>query len=386
MDPQEPTAMPADESGAPTASPEGRPPIMNVIQDPPKKNRKKLIAGIIGVVAALIALVIGLVIYLTVFNKTPQRALEESVVHALMMHNAVSEGEMKVKTGGATVHAKITTSAADGNAETLLDVEVTSQQYGMRSASVKLPVTTMRLVGDAVYFKVENVRQLVEKFFEFGISQQSTVMDPDDYREERERALRQYEPMIKELEGQWLKMEMAQAAQTEEQRCFADVMREFRTDKSVRERVAKVYSKRPFVAVREDLGRRDGLHGVVVGVHEGNAREFIRGLAKELEDTALGKRMKECERDIEDSADQATDRAVDGKVTLWIDMARSEIRRVEMSIKNEEEGVRIRSDFTIRPGASPEIKAPSSAKDLQRVVERFMSGGQASSFEDEVAV
>lgn len=386
MDPQQPNTTPANEPETPVAAPEVRPPIMNVIQEPPKKSRKKLIMGIIGGVAALIMLIVGVVVYFMVFNKTPQRALEESVAHALMMHNAVSEGEMKITTNGTAIRAKITTSAADGNAETVLNMEVTSQQHGMRSVSVKLPVTTMRLVGDTVYFKIDNLRQLVEKFFELGMSQQSTVMDPDDYREERELALRQYEPMIKELEGQWLKMEMTQAAQTEEQRCFADIMREFRTDKTVRERAAKVYRARPFMTVREDLGKRDGLHGVVVGVHEGNAREFIRDLAKELENTTFGKRMKECGRDIEESTDQATDRTMDGKVTLWIDMAKSEIRRVEMSVKNEEEEARVSGDFTIRPGAASEVKAPDNAKDLQRVVERFMSGGRASSFDDEIDV
>ena len=85
---QQPTTAPAEST--PTAE---QPPIMGAINKPKKKNRKKLIISLVVGSLVTIGLIAGLLWYLLVFNN-PQRALEASIVNAIMSNNSVTEGRL----------------------------------------------------------------------------------------------------------------------------------------------------------------------------------------------------------------------------------------------------------------------------------------------------
>ncbi len=369
---QQPTTAPAE-----STPPAEQPPIMGAINKPKKKNRKKLIISLVVGSLVTIGLIAGLLWYLLVFNN-PQRALEASIVNAIMSNNSVTEGRLTFEgKGNQKVTIKLKSSDAEKSQELQADITVNAGDSD-KSIQFSLPKVNVRNTEDALYIKLENVRSSIETAIDRYMESVSSVA----YNQSQKRLLKgtmlkQFEALINEIDGHWIKVSSDDLEQSEEAKCVMNAVRRAKDDAAVREEIAQVYRDNNFLQIKKDLGTKDGLRGFEIDLSDATL-EKRKNFAKALSETTYAKKIKECGGSSSKTLD--TDsldfKKVDVSLKLWIDNAKRQVRRVEF--EGSSQGNKISLETGVMYGDAKKVEAPSDAKDLKDVMKKIQSSPLSS--------
>lgn len=387
-----PDQQPATPPAPATLPGEAQPPIMNAIGSSNKKNRKRLIIGIVAGVTALIALIVGLLLYFLVL-KNPQRVVEESVVNAIMAQNYTTEGRVTIDAkNNQKVTVKLKASQAEKGDEFQADITVDVNSPGGKKMDITLPKVNVRHAGDAIYVKLDNVRAAVETAIETYVEGMSGVQQGADQEQMaqalKDGMLKQFDELIEEVDSQWIKVSLDDFGQSEEAKCAIDVVRRAKNDKAMREEIAKAYRENSFLHIKNDLGTKDGLRGFEIDLGADTAEQrksFIQALSQ----TTYAQKLKECGDDSADTKvvpEKFSKENPDISLKLWIDTANNQIRRIEAGGTAGENKVSLETG--IMYDNAKDAEAPSDSKDFKEVMKKFqessLSGFQSESAGSEV--
>lgn len=368
---QQPVTPPA------SATPPGetQPPIMHAIGSSNKKSRKHLIIGIIAGSVALIALIVGLLLYFLVL-KNPQRVVEESVVNAIMAQNYTTEGRLTINAkNNQKVTVKLKAAQAEKGDEFQADIDVELNNPSGEKMRVAFPKVNVRQVGDAVYVKLDNVRKAaetaIESYVEIMASAQEGVDRDQMVQTLKNNMLKEFDPLIEEIDSQWIKISLEDLGQSEEAKCVVDVMRRAKNDKAMREEIAKAYRDNSFLQIKNDLGSKDGLRGFELDFGADTA-EKRKAFVQALNETTYVKELKACSNDATDSKivpEKFSKESVDVSLKLWIDTTKNQIRRIEMSSKADDNTISLETG--VMYDSAKDAEAPSDSKDFKEVMKKF---------------
>ena len=288
---QQPTTAPAE-----STPPAEQPPIMGAINKPKKKNRKKLIISLVVGSLVTIGLIAGLLWYLLVFNN-PQRVLEASIVNAIMSKNSVTEGRLTFEgKGNQKVTIKLKSSDEEKSQELQADITVNAGGSD-KSIQFSLPKVNVRNTEDATYIKLDNVRSSIEtaidRYMESVSSPGGAISGRSQTKSLKETMLKQFETLINEIDGHWIKISSDDLEQSEEAKCVMNAVRRAKDDTAVREEIAQVYRDNNFLQIKKDLGTKDGLRGFEIDLSDATL-EKRKNFAKALSETTYAKKIKEC--------------------------------------------------------------------------------------------
>ena len=366
---QQPTTAPAE-----STPPAEQPPIMGAINKPKKKNRKKLIISLVVGSLVTIGLIAGLLWYLLVFNN-PQRALEASIVNAIMSKNSVTEGRLTFEgKGNQKVTIKLKSSDAEKSQELQADITVNAGGSD-KSIQFSLPKVNVRNTEDATYIKLDNVRSSIETAIDRYME---SVSSPGGAISGRSQTESLKETMlINEIDGHWIKISSDDLEQSEEAKCVMNAVRRAKDDAAVREEIAQVYRDNNFLQIKKDLGTKDGLRGFEIDLSDATL-EKRKNFAKALSETTYAKKIKECGGSSSKALDtDALDfKKVDVSLKLWIDNSKRQVRRVEF--EGSSEGNKISLETGVMYGDAKKVEAPSDAKDLKDVMKKLQSSPLSS--------
>jgi len=372
---QQPTTAPAE-----STPPAEQPPIMGAINKPKKKNRKKLIISLVVGSLVTIGLIAGLLWYLLVFNN-PQRALEASIVNAIMSNNSVTEGRLTFEgKGNQKVTIKLKSSDAEKGQELQADITVNAGGSD-KTIQFALPKVNVRNTEDATYIKLENVRSSIEtaidRYMESVSSPGGAISSRSQTKSLKETMLKQFETLINEIDGNWIKVSSDDLEQSEEAKCVMNAVRRAKDDAAVREEIAQAYRNNNFLQIKKDLGTKDGLRGFEIDLSDATL-EKRKSFAKALSETTYAKKIKECGGSSSKALD--TDsldfKKVDVSLKLWIDNAKRQVRRVEF--EGSSQGNKISLETGVMYGDAKKVEAPSDAKDLKDVLKKIQSSPLSS--------
>ena len=352
---QQPTTAPAE-----STPPAEQPPIMGAINKPKKKNRKKLIISLVVGSLVTIGLIAGLLWYLLVFNN-PQRALEASIVNAIMSNNSVTEGRLTFEgKGNQKVTIKLKTSEAEKSQELQADITVNAGGSD-KSIQFSLPKVNVRNTEDALYIKLENVRSSIETAIDRYME---SVSSPGG-------------AIYGRSQTKTLKVSSDDLEQSEEAKCVMNTIRRAKDDAAVREEIAQAYRNNNFLQIKKDLGTKDGLRGFEIDLSDATL-EKRKNFAKALSETTYAKKIKECGGSSSKALD--TDsldfKKVDVSLKLWIDNAKRQVRRVEF--EGSSQGNKVSLETGVMYGDAKKVEAPSDAKDLKDVLKKIQSSPLSS--------
>ena len=344
---QQPTTAPAE-----STPPAEQPPIMGAINKPKKKNRKKLIIS-----------------------------LEASIVNAIMSNNSVTEGRLTFEgKGNQKVTIKLKSSDAEKSQELQADITVNAGGSD-KSIQFSLPKVNVRNTEDATYIKLDNVRSSIEtaidRYMESVSSPGGAISSRSQTKSLKETMLKQFETLINEIDGHWIKVSADDLEQSEEAKCVMNAVRRAKDDAAVREEIAQVYRDNNFLQIKKDLGTKDGLRGFEIDLSDATL-EKRKNFAKALSETTYAKKIKECGGSSSKALDtDALDfKKVDVSLKLWIDNSKRQVRRVEF--EGSSQGNKVSLETGVMYGDAKKVEAPSDAKDLKDVMKKLQSSPLSS--------
>ena len=353
---------------------------MGAINKPKKKNRKKLIISLVVGSLVTIGLIAGLLWYLLVFNN-PQRALEASIVNVIMSNNSVTEGRLTFEgKGNQKVTIKLKSSDAEKSQELQADITVNAGGSD-KTIQFALPKVNVRNTEDATYIKLDNVRSSIEtaidRYMESVSSPGGAISSRSQTKSLKETMLKQFETLINEIDGHWIKISSDDLEQSEEAKCVMNAVRRAKDDAAVREEIAQVYRDNNFLQIKKDLGTKDGLRGFEIDLSDATL-EKRKNFAKALSETTYAKKIKECGGGSSKALDtDALDfKKVDVSLKLWIDNSKRQVRRVEF--EGSSEGNKVSLETGVMYGDAKKVEAPSDAKDLKDVMKKLQSSPLSS--------
>lgn len=296
---------------------------------PKKKGKKLLVIG--GIVAVVLAVLVGGgALAYNFWYQNPNKVVSDAIVHALTAKTYSATGTFNLETDEYKMKLEMsgrTTQEANSTSAVKLTYETDGSQFTVDGEGV------FSGEGD-MYIKLNNARDLVKTIED----QSNGMMD-----------FSIFDDVIELIDGNWVKIGKEDLGDLSEdleksQKCFADISKQLEQDTDFRKTVEKetkdLYAEHTFIIVGDKLGSRtingQGSLGYTLTGNASKANQFFRNFG----DTQLGKKLKECNKDINfediviesEDADES-EATEDTVVELWVSRFGHTI--TEVSIKGE---------------------------------------------------
>ncbi|MDO4773530.1 MAG: hypothetical protein Q4A37_00140 [Candidatus Saccharibacteria bacterium] len=378
MQPSTPPAQPSGQSPTPQhpiGSPQ-QPPIMGVVQ-PPRKKKTGLIIGIVAGVVALIAIIVTVVL-VVVLGNDPQKTVANALANFVEAEQVQLAGTMKVDSAKAKVTTDIKLDRDGGSGKAELDITIEGDDI---PGPVQAKLSVIHTSNDTMFVKVGKLRELVDKLIDgfagaFSQGQQLTPEQKAMVRQMVIEGLKQQgidvDAAIKLLDDQWLRIapgDVKEMMKSSSETCSpVKAMELFRSDDS-RKEIAEALRKQQLMLKKDvKIDDRNGGKGFEFDLSSKPEKN-------ELADTALGRFMRDCNKEADSSSSD------DGlsAVRIWVNTATQQVSALEMRIKDSEGKGTVAIQFDVTVGKSDAVSEPSGARSLEDVKRQLnlpMGGGR----------
>lgn len=337
-------------------------------QPQPRKKNKKLLWGII-ISAVVVLLGTGVTLGYNLWYQNPDKVVHDAIVNAFIKAKTASAtGTMDVQTKEYSVKLAFD-GEADNNAAGQASVKA---DISIKEAKLDLTVKgTFVTKDDALYFKLENIRDTYDKI----AKSQGMEAETPAY----------INTIIEKLDGKWISIKPSDYEEysketADTQKCTTEVTQKFAKDKDMQNEVVTLYKKHHIVVVDKKLGSKtiDGVGslGYKVSISKDNTEAFVRGLA----DTKVGKELTTCDKSIDfkkTADDISKDKESSNKpeLELWVSRFGHEITEFNASAKEDDNS----ASLVFRPvfNKNVTIDAPADASSFKDVMKDIQEAAQA---------
>lgn len=357
------------------ASPTSQPPIMNSVMLPKKKT-----GLIIGIVTGSVVLLLAIAAVLLYFFwwQDPQRMVTDAVVNSFQTKKVVSSGKLVMDLGSGNridVKLKAATDAPKSKTEATIKLAINGMEIQQDV------ILTMVADGKGtIYIKSEHLKDIVRQMVETIIKARSRGVLPDTRSTMiRDQILKQLDEKLNKIEGKWLKVSFDElgASRTNKDTCSQEIFDLINNDQQVRSELINAYRKNSFVTVKKDakVEPRDGVPGFEIDLaSDGKMSDKLRAFVDSLEDTKLGKKIKECYGNkVFNTANKTTPSKRLPTIRIWVDPWSHQLKALEIKARGSD-GDKDRNltiDMTFDYGKSEQIDIPSDADNLKSVLQDF---------------
>lgn len=218
------------------------------------------------------------------------------------------------------------------------------------------------VADNTAYFQINNLKQSVTTFIEAaGMADQV----PQGYFDGLDK-----------LQDQWVKvtiddLKKNNQAAGKDFECTLGVFKKHSNDSN--KEILDLYSKNPFITVKENVGVKNGQLGYKLGFDEAKSKSF----GDSIENTQIVKDLKACNvsgtssTDTSDTVDSATN---DNTVyTVWVDQWSHELKKVEFSGDTGTGGEKMAYSGNIDITYDPNVKVdvPGNTISLDEYIKRY---------------
>lgn len=355
-----------------------------------KKSKKKWIIG--GLAALIVVLFGGSAFAYFAWYQSPDKVLSDALLNVLSQKNqsGITKATIAVKSKQVDVVIKTDAKSNEKVAEAAVDIDVTVKEGVDKPLNFKIKADAFVDVDkEVIYIKLKDVDSLVEKLVDVVIDAQleqaSLYSQQKPTAKEiaalRKQILKQYEPIVKKIDNQWIKIDTNKESGDEaNQKCFSDAYDKLRDNKEVQKELLDVYSKNKFLEVKDTLPTQNGQLGYVLDLDKAKLEKF----ADAAEKTEIGKALAKCD-EAESPATSSpfaptpTESESDFKnttVEVRIDQWAHTLNGIKVETEVEENGDKatLSVDATVEYKDVGELAAPKDAVDIEELMNDFLSG------------
>ena len=295
-----------------------------------KKKKLGLIVAII-VASALVIIGGGGALAYNMWYQNPNKVIGDALVNALVAENMVSAVSINSQFEDFSLKLTADAQLSTGMNGFAVDVEFSSQE---ESATFK-GAGLVDEKGD-LYFKIDNIQDALG-----SVSQgSSSIFESDSFKN-----------VITKIDGNWIKIAKDELKGFSEDyanstACFAELDKSLATNTDWTIELYKLYGANPFLIIDDNLEDKsvngvDSL-GYELNIDHEKAAIFASG----IEATEFGKKLKECEEDIDfteladsikERAESNTDESSEKNYTrVWVSRFGHEITELQYGYTDEE--------------------------------------------------
>ena len=360
---------------SPTTPPSPMQPLPTAFQQPPKKKRTGLIVGIVLGSIAVIGIITAVLLYF-LWWQNPQKAVTDALVGAVTAQKSITEGTIKVKSKDFTVDVAMKSSTDAPKSSFDTTVKMSGEQLG-ELGQVELKLAGAMDEKGTIYLKADGIQKILDSvidlMMEMGAGSGASQSELRQYEQQLKQG---FEPIVKKIDGQWLKISMDDFDVDKETKCMTDVMTEIQNDPKLMKEAAGIYRKHPFIVIKDGkVESRNGATGYeidLVKMNDGSGKEF----ADAMGDSEIVKKFKSCTDGsssedgyrFEDSTSTGgDDLAKNTQVRIWVSPFSHKLTEVE--IENKSDDVTTTMSYKFNIGKADTIEIPSDAKSAKDVME-----------------
>ena len=347
-----------------------------------KKSKKKLIIGIVSVITVMLAIGGGVGGYF--LYQKPHKMLTNSFINAMTEKSSVVDATTNIETEAADVKvvfsAKGDTNKSGGNVA--LEIKPKGTISGM--GTIKVNTDGVFDQDGTIYFKVNNVKSVVEKAVDAYINEsvknaKSTGVSapPAEIASMKSQVMEMVMPIVNEVDNKWIKItpddikEMTGNSK-DSFTCLNKATDKLQTDKAMSQELYGLYQKNRFITIKKELGSKDGNVGFEIAGNKAKAESFMKG----VEGTALGRELKKCDDKIFSGSTDSTVSTADGSdvnVSVWVGKWSHTLNKVNIKSVDSKSKTNISIDMSAKYNIPVNIDVPKDAKSIKEVVSKIQS-------------
>lgn len=286
-------------------------PVPQQVVTSPKKGKR----GLLWAIVALVIVVLlggGSALAYNFWYQNPNKVVSDALLHAVTAKTVSMTGTLDMSTKDYKVKLEVSgKNSLEANSQVAVklhyeagDVKIDVNGEGVFSAE-----------GD-IYVKVNDARELVD-----SIEKQSG----------EQVSFKMFDGVINKIDGKWVKIAKSDLGDVNKeyektQQCLADVSKQLDKDASFRNAVEKetkeIYTQHPFVKVGDKIGTRTINGEGSLGYKLTGDKQVAKDFAKKFGDSQLGKKFKDCNKDLDFESLVDTEEKSDSKtktdVEIWV--------------------------------------------------------------------
>lgn len=257
---QQPAAQPV-EAAQPTSDTTSTPTMASLGSKNRQAKKKPLVIALIIVAVLIVLGAIGVGAY--AWYQTPQKVVTDSIAQLLTAKKVTYTGT-------------IDTNSAASKLAVALDGAATNQMVsGHAKATITMGAASVIAEGNLIsdkdgnlYIKIVNAKDIATTLLQ-GVpaEMQSTISTA-----------------VEKINNKWIKLTPADLNTTQStdtakvQQCYRAAFDKFQTDAQYRSDVVDQYSKNQFIAIKQNLGEKNGSLGYKLAVDAGKEKAFVDGV------------------------------------------------------------------------------------------------------------
>lgn len=266
----------------------------NMGMQPKKGGKKKFIfAGI--AVAVLVLAGAGSALAYTMYQN-PEKVLIDGIVNAFSTLPTSGKATVVYTSKDTSVNVSF-----DGKRDEKLGTGTVTFKYDDKKNSRNLEGSAnfaANVNGDG-YIKINDVDKLARSVIDTMVDSQveyyqesGQPLTEQQISQMKEQAYNEFKPTIDKINNKWIKFpaDKSNGDTGEKQKCISDTMQKLKTDKAMRDELAKAYTDNKFIIIKDELGVKDGSYGFKIDFDNPKAKSF----GNTVEKTAFGKAIDKC--------------------------------------------------------------------------------------------
>lgn len=358
----------------------------------PSKSKKSLIIGLI-IGGALALLTGGSALAYNLWYQNTDKVVIDGLLSVFTAKSGVVTGTVTSgsKDYGLTIKIDSKGSTAGGNLVTVVTIDFKTGILTGKKISVSAEGLAVK-EGD-IYFKLSQLQEAVDAALDAYMStitetyaSYGMVMTAQQITEAKAEAKKAYDPLVKKLDGQWVKISTDDIKKVDEeagelQKCITDTYNKLQQNPALKQELRTAYLDNKFIKIKESLGNQDGDGSL------GYLLDFDSDAAKKFSDAAkkteFGKLLAKCGDDDSDifSSLPGSDgtKVTDGRFAIWVDRFSHHLTRVkaEGKLGTVDEAMSSKLDLKFDLNAPVTFNIPKDVitlDELQQEIEQITGG------------
>jgi hypothetical protein len=339
------------------------------VEQPPKKNRKPLIIGI--VIAAAVLLLAGASALAYSIYQNPQRVVTDAIISVVSAERLTHKGTLAVSTTseGVKTDMEIAFDGGISNDGAATNATITVNRDGTK-ASAK--VETVVASDQTIYIKVNDTATVVRDYIALFGGEGASAEDISSV----------FKETLAAIDNKWIKLDLSKAEGAEEaaatQKCFQDAANKLKNDKSISKELSDNYKKNQFITIKKELGVRDINGTQSIGYELGTDEAKGKAFFSEFENSTLGKEIKKCDSDAKLTYDEfKSDSNSKSTFELWAAQLGHQLTRIEIRGEGTDTESTGKIVFEPKLNAPVTIQVPSESTSTETIIEAFQRDIQA---------
>lgn len=346
----------------------------------PKKSRKKWF--VIGGIAVLVLLlgVGGAGAY--AWYQSPDKVVTDSILSVAQAESGTTSGTFTVKNDDMNLNVKLAGAKNGGTASANVTLTLLPKSSTLGMSSISLTADVVTVDKSAIYFKLTNVKKLVEDYVgaivesqAAGYGESGQKLTSAQIAKMKQQALASFTPIVTKIDGQWIKVSYDELDQTtgsakNTQTCVSDVEAKAMKSGKMQSELVDLYQKNRFIVVQDSLGVKNGSVGYVISFDSTKAKSFVNA----AKNTEFAKELKKCDSSLEDSTSVSdiipTNSALDTtRFEIWADRWSHDLTAVKVAsnLGKDASNAVLNLDMKVDTTAKPAIAVPKNAMSFKEI-------------------